>query len=75
MITSIKLASSWEVFLDFNQTAVAKLNEKKILQQALLYQIVAAMVTRSKEGTDPEDSNLTEEEKTEKEQAELALRS
>ncbi|KAG5564161.1 hypothetical protein RHGRI_000375 [Rhododendron griersonianum] len=32
---------------------------------------VAAMLTRSKEGTDPEDSNLTEEEKTEKEQAEL----
>ncbi|KAE9466942.1 hypothetical protein C3L33_01131, partial [Rhododendron williamsianum] len=32
---------------------------------------VAAMLTRSKEGTDPEDINLTEEEKTEKEQAEL----
>ncbi|XP_058180037.1 ATP-dependent DNA helicase DDM1-like isoform X2 [Rhododendron vialii] len=32
---------------------------------------VAAMLTRSKEGTDPEDSNLTEEEKTEKEQGEL----
>ncbi|KAH7833315.1 hypothetical protein Vadar_005082 [Vaccinium darrowii] len=32
---------------------------------------VAAMLTRSKEGTDPDDMNLTEEEKAEKEQAEL----
>ncbi|XP_042520946.1 ATP-dependent DNA helicase DDM1-like isoform X2 [Macadamia integrifolia] len=32
---------------------------------------VAAMITRSQEGTAPEDANLTEEEKAEKEQAEL----
>ncbi|KAE9462633.1 hypothetical protein C3L33_05459, partial [Rhododendron williamsianum] len=35
------------------------------------YPFIRTMLTRSKEGTDPEDSNLTEEEKTEKEQAEL----
>ncbi|KAJ4965527.1 hypothetical protein NE237_017376 [Protea cynaroides] len=32
---------------------------------------VAAMITRSQEGTAPEDASLTEEEKVEKEQAEL----
>ncbi|KAI8557458.1 hypothetical protein RHMOL_Rhmol04G0012500 [Rhododendron molle] len=52
-----------------------KITSSKLLDLRKAKRAVAAMVSRSKEGTDPEDSNLTEEEKTEKEQAELVLRS